>query len=296
MTNRDLDRLYARVPKEQRGLLQGFRATHPVQQMQIAGVDWEYISCGTGDTALLFLPGAFTRGDMWFHTILALEDTHRIIAPDSFTLQGVYRMDAVCDSLFDLLDAQGIGEAILIGLSAGGGVARAMLQKRPQRVAHLVLSHSGSMEARPGMQKQVSRLQRLVRLLPVSLTRRVLLQRTAGHIPPSSKWIEFHNAYFAEATRDVTKRMILGFLQSSLHWHRDFVFKPEIVQSWPGEMLILASEDDELTMASLAQVQARYPRARTHLFPEGGHHTFILYPEAYTAALGRFIAEVTGPR
>ena len=60
----------------------------------------------------------------------------------------------------------------------------------------------------------------------------------------------------------------------------------------PGSILILSSEDDALSRHSLEDLQARYPRARTELLEEGGHHAFIFFPEAYTAALRAFLDEV----
>ena len=70
---------------------------------------------------------------------------------------------------------------------------------------------------------------------------------------------------------------------------RSFVFKPEVLESWPGETLILSSKADKAAFASLGKLQAGYPRAQTHLFEEGGHHTFMFFPEAYTAALKEFV-------
>jgi len=60
----------------------------------------------------------------------------------------------------------------------------------------------------------------------------------------------------------------------------------------PGSILILSSEDDALSRHSLERLQARYPRARTALIKEGGHHAFIFFPKAYTAALRGFLDEV----
>jgi hypothetical protein len=47
---------------------------------------------------------------MWFNQILALEEDHRIIAPDAFALQGVFDMDLICDALVQSLDAEGVEE------------------------------------------------------------------------------------------------------------------------------------------------------------------------------------------
>jgi len=111
MTTADFDEVYAGVPVEQRQMLAQFRASHPYKELDIDGARWRYIACGQGDRALLFLPGGFLAADMWFYSILALEQDYRIVAPDAYTLQGTFAMDEVCQALLRILDAEGIDRA-----------------------------------------------------------------------------------------------------------------------------------------------------------------------------------------
>lgn len=124
------------------------------------------------------------------------------------------------------------------------------------------------------------------------------MKRTAGDLPSTSARIVFHNAYFKEAVSALTKGIFLGFLQTGAEVQRRFINKPEVLNSWPGETLILGSQDDQLAIRSLEEIQARFPRARTHLLPERGHHSFMLFPEAYTGALCALLedmrAEIAG--
>jgi pimeloyl-ACP methyl ester carboxylesterase len=289
MTTPAFDEIYARVPVEQKDLLQRFRTGHPYKELDVGGVSWRYIACGQGDKALLFIPGGFLAADMWFYSILALEHTYHIVAPDSYTLQGTFELDGVCSALVQILDAERIKKATIIGLSAGGGVAQYFLQEHPERVEHVVFSHCGILERDPEAQKALKRLLTLARLLPLWIIRRIVLQRTAGDLPTTSPWIEFHNAFFQEAASRFTKEMFLRFLQSGAEARQRFVPNPDVVESWRGEILILGSRDDEMAVRSLEKLQAHYPRARTHLFEEGGHHTFMLFPETYTATLSAFL-------
>lgn len=292
MLDSDFEQIYLGVPVEQKRLLQDFWASHSYRELDVNGARWRYIACGQGDEALLFLPGGFLRADMWFHPILTLEKTHRIIAPDSFTLQGTFVIADVCDAIVQIMDAEGVKKATAIGISAGGGVAQFLQQMHPERVEHLVLSHCGVIEG--GEEKRAKRTLWLVKMLPLFVTRWVLTRRTTGDVPLSSDWIVFHNAYFREASSRVNKEMFVHFIQASLEMRRGFVFKPEALESWPGEILILSSKDDQLSINSLEKLQARYPRARTHVFEQGGHHTFMFFPEAYTTALKTFLEEVGG--
>jgi pimeloyl-ACP methyl ester carboxylesterase len=285
--------IYSDVPADQREQLMIFRINHRYKELEVAGTLWRYISCGDGENALLFLPGGFLPADMWFHAILRLEDDYRIIAPDSFTLQGVYGMDSVCEALVRILDAEGVVKASAVGLSAGGGVAQYLVQEYPDRVEHLVFSHCSEIERDAGLEARLKRLLLLVKLMPLSIIRRILMKTTTGSVPPSSRWIAFHNAYFREANLNLTKEMIAGFLQESVELRKRFIFKPELSDAGPGEILILASSDDNVALASLAKLRARYPSARTHVFEQGGHHTFMFFPEAYTAVLKAFLDDVT---
>jgi len=285
----DFDQIYAQVPVEQRRLLQEFRAIHSYKELDVGGTRWRYIACGQGDKALLFLPGGFLAADMYFHAVLALEKTHRIIVPDSYTLQGTFHMDDVCSAIVHILDAEGVEKATVIGLSAGGGIAQYFIQEYPQRVEHLVLSHCGILERDAEAANRLKKMHSLVKILPLFVTRRIVMKMTAGDVPPSSKWIEFHNAYFREASSRITRTMFVRFLEGSMEVRRRFVFRPQVLESWAGETLILASKDDQAAYASLGKLQARYPSAQTHLFEEGGHHTFIFFPEAYSAVLKEFV-------
>jgi len=283
------DEIYENVPAEQKQLLQEFRANHPYRELDVDGTRWRYIACGQGDKALLFLPGGFLAADMYFHAVLALEKTHRIIVPDSYTLQGTFNMDDVCRAIVHILDAGGVGKATVIGLSAGGGIAQYLVHEYPERVEHLVLSHCGILERDAEAANKLKKMLTLVKILPLFITRRILMRMTAGDVPPSSTWIEFHNAYFREASSRINKTMFVRFLEGSMEVRRRFVFKPEVLESWAGETLLLASKDDQAAFASLGKLQARYPGAQTHLFEEGGHHTFMFFPEAYSAVLKEFV-------
>jgi len=290
----DTEEIYRDVPSAQRERLLTFRATHPYKRLTVHGATWRYVACGQGKRALLFLPGAFLKADMWFNQILALEEDYRIIAPDAYALQGVFDMDAVCDALVKSLDAEGVESATVIGISAGGGVAQVLLQMHPERVEHAVLSHCGVLEHSAEGEKKTRRILLLVKILPMFVLRRVLKTMTTGKTPSSSQWIAFHEAYMQEAIPHIERETYVRFLRSGLEARRRFTFDPQVLESWPGSILILSSKDDALSRHSLEKLQARYPRARTVLLKEGGHHAFLFFPHAYTAALRGFLDKVSG--
>lgn len=286
MSPQNPEYFYPHVPSAQTRQLLDFRAVHPLKFWRVAGVDWPYLACGQGPRAVLFLPGAFLRADMWFHAIRALETDFRVLAPDTNMLSGLSARQTL-DALPHLLDTEGVEKVAIVGFSAGGGLAQIFLQEHPDRVSEVVFSHTGIIEARPGAEAQLSRLAWLVRVLPLAVSRRVLLQKTSGNVPASSAWKAFHNAYFRESSAAITKDLLIRFLQNGLELRRDYRYQP-LPASWPGRIQILSSRDDAVTLPSLEKLIERYPGAQVHLFNEGGHHTFMLYPELYTASLKQF--------
>jgi len=117
---------------------------------------------------------------MWFNQILTLEEDYGIITPDAYTLPDVVDLDMVCDLLVRSLDAEGIERATVVGISAGGGVAQGLLQRHPERVEHVVLSHCDVLEHSAEGERTTRRILWLVRLLPMIVIRRVLKRMTAG--------------------------------------------------------------------------------------------------------------------
>ncbi|MGD2105207.1 MAG: hypothetical protein PVJ55_08875, partial [Anaerolineae bacterium] len=158
-----------------------------------------------------------------------------------------------------------------------------------ERVEHAVFSHCGVLEPSPEAESRTRRILGLVRILPLFVIRRVLKRMTTGETPSSSQWIAFHEAYIQEAIRNVDKSMVVRFLRSGLETRQRFTFQPEVLESWPGSIVILSSQDDALSRSSVEKLQARYPGAKTELLKEGGHHAFLFFPEAYSAALRRFL-------
>lgn len=282
------DSFYKDVPSGQHKQLEAFRATHPAKMLPVQGVEWPYLDCGNGKKTLLFLAGAFLRADMWFYSIGVLERYFHILAPDSNILSGLSARQAL-DALPHLLDSAGVEKVSLIGLSAGGGLAQLFLQEHPNRVEDVVLSHTGVIESQPGAERQIRRLVRWVKILPIGASRYLLSRRTSGTMPASSPWRAFHDAYFRESSTVISKALLILFLENAMQLRREAHEKSNAISSWRGRVLILGSEDDSVTIGSLEKLRRRYSDAPVSLFEKGGHHTFMLFPEQYTSALMNFL-------
>ncbi|HLS15357.1 MAG TPA: alpha/beta hydrolase [Beutenbergiaceae bacterium] len=102
----------------------------------------------TGNTPLVLLHGGAVNHRMWGPQLAAFSQ-RRLLAPDarghgaSSDATAPYRL---CDDVVGLLDALGIGQAVLVGISMGGGTAVDVALEHPDRVAGLVVGGTGSSE------------------------------------------------------------------------------------------------------------------------------------------------------
>jgi len=272
------------IPAHQTTLLCEFRAAHPYRQLQFEDWSWRYISAGNGERTLLLLPGAFVGAEMWIHLIMYLQERYRILAPDmpskSVTLA---EMNA---AFVKLLDGENINKAIVVGYSAGGGLAQAFVQAHPERVETLILSHCTPLSS--GTAHRLDRMAGLMRLMPLSFIRAVFKKRL-NRYPVISEWADFTRAFFAERIASLQKDDLLQFIRSGAEAARAFQLEPQALQNWRGRILLLSSKDDATTFPRIGEMQARYPSAQMHLFERGGHHIVLLFPDIYDSVLTNFL-------
>jgi 4,5:9,10-diseco-3-hydroxy-5,9,17-trioxoandrosta-1(10),2-diene-4-oate hydrolase len=265
-------------------LLRDFRVAHPYRQLEFENCSWRYICAGNGNRTLLLLPGAFIGAEMWIHLIASLQDRYRIIAldnpPRDLTLIG---MNTV---LLKLLDIENIQRMTLVGYSAGGGLAQAFMQSHSERVEDLILSHCTPLNSDAA--HRLNRMAGIMRLMPLSFIR-ALFKKRSSRYPAASEWADFTRAIFTERIVTLTKEDLLQFMQSGIEITRTFKFESQALQNWQGGILLISSKDDATTFPRLDGMQVRYPSAQTHIFEQGGHHTVLLFPDAYNSIVVDFL-------
>ena len=272
------------ITAHQMTMLRDFRAAHPYQHLDFEDWSWRYIHSGNGKHSLLLLPGAFIGAEMWLHLITALENRYRIIVPDMPSK--ALTLEETKLAFLKLLDRENVNKAIIIGYSAGGGLAQAFAQDHPERVEALILSHCTPLSSETA--HRMERLIRIVKFLPVLVIRAIFRRRSKDY-SSTSKWADFTRALFAEKIAALTKVDVVQFLDAGVETARSFQFDPK---GWRRKTLLLSSKDDATTFKRLSVMQARYPAAQTHVFEQGGHHTLLLFPEIYNTTLSNFLDEL----
>lgn len=97
---------------------------------------------------LVLIHGFAEDSGIWTSQMVYLKEKYRLIVPDlpgsgrSSVLPGETSMEEMANGIAAILDAEGIGQAILVGHSMGGYIALAFVEEYPDRVRAFGLFHS----------------------------------------------------------------------------------------------------------------------------------------------------------
>ena len=229
---------------------------------------------------------------MWRGQIEALQNEHRVVAPD---LRGFGQSPGwddetpaiafMADDVAALLDELGITEPItLCGLSMGGYVALAFAQKYPQRLRALVLADTQAAaddeagrvqrDANIAFTREHTPLQVIERVLP-----RMVSETTKQQRPDALENV----ANIASA--QTTQGIITG-----LQALRD---RPDRSIELPGiaaPTLIIVGRDDGITPPDAARKMAdAIPNAQLQIIEGAGHLSNLEMPEEFNEVLLKFL-------
>lgn len=115
---------------------------------RIAWVETSSRQVPASASPLVLLHGGAVDHRMWSPQQHAFPE-RRVLAPDARGHGGSSDADRpyrLADDVVNLLDALGIGKAVLVGVSMGGGTAVDVALEHPSRVAGLVISGTGTSE------------------------------------------------------------------------------------------------------------------------------------------------------
>ncbi|MGH2606499.1 MAG: alpha/beta fold hydrolase [Anaerolineales bacterium] len=253
-----------------------FRAAHPTRQLVHRGVEWHFYAGGMGTQSVLLLTGALGLAEFAFQQILLLEGKFRVLAPD---YPPVGSLADLCGGLVRLLSEEHIPGVHVVGGSFGGVLAQALVRQASERVASVVLSHTGAPDGR--RRRGVA----LFALLPVSVLRTFLRARLGPTLAAADP---FWRRHFESAVGRLSKADILSRLRIQAEFGAAR-YRPEDLARWPGRVLILEAEDDPLFAPTARErLRALYPTAQVHQFQGTGHAAAIQHPKEYTAVVTRF--------
>ena len=258
--------------------LQSFRATHPVRELEHRGTHWRYLRGGAGEPAVLALTGALGVAELGFEVMRALERRFTVVAPDYPALADAA---GFLDGLLAILDRERIAKAVLHGGSFGGLLVQRMVERAPDRVEAIVLSHTGLVEK--------ARIPRwalaLSDALPESWFRALLARRFGPLIAPADE-------FWKDWVKETLDRLGKPAMMARFRLARSLaLLEPGPTSNgWGGPALVVESDNDPAVRASQrGALTSRFPQARVHRFSGTGHIASVLDPEGYATIIGGFI-------
>jgi pimeloyl-ACP methyl ester carboxylesterase len=269
--------------------LRKFRAAHPCRYLTIGGIRWEYIASGGGAKTLLLLPGGMRIAESAFGYIELFEGKYRVLTP---TYPPLADMAGLTDGIAAVLDAENAPRVSILSQSAGGIVAQVFAQRHAARVEKMVLCGTSTLEA-PGWKTWIlgaynGIIPRLSEKMAVRLYRN-MIQSVMG-IPESQKpfWREYLEELFS--TR-LTKADVISHFRTGDDAIRKYGYGQPGVIPWPGEVLVLAGENDPVCRDGDRKAMAAfYPRAKVQWIPKAGHMPALSRPEEFRAAVEGFLS------
>jgi pimeloyl-ACP methyl ester carboxylesterase len=259
-----------------------FLAAHPPRQLTIAGARWELIEAGSGPVVAL-LPGGFGVAATSFQYVAGLSCDHRAIAltyPPNLD-----RIADLADGVAEVLNACGAARAHVVGGSASGAVAQALVRRHPGLVATLVLAQTGP--PRPGRAGLALACAALCDRIPAPLALALLRAAMLAFLPRPSASHAFWRWHFAAVAAAGGRAELAARFRALADYDHSYRFAPGDLAGWPGRVVILEAARDGLLPASeRAALRALYPGAAVELIA-GGHNASVTDPGPQLAALRR---------
>ncbi len=201
------------------------------------------------------------------------------LAPHALTRPEIARY------LWGALDALGVDEAHVVGLSMGGVVALEMRRQQPARLRSLVLADTFARH--PDADLFVARAEHVVATLSMA---EFADSRAPLVLRPNAP---------AELVRAVRENMS-RIDQRSYRWATVAVWTADYLDDLARVQtptLVLVGEHDALTPRALSEeLAAGIAGARLICLPDAGHLSNVDQPDAFNRAVGELIEEVEGTR
>jgi len=260
-------------------------------KIRVNSIDLAYDDHGIGQP-VIFLHAFPLNRSMWEGQMMALlnEQKFRLVALDwrgfgeSDIDANVSTMEMFADDVVGMMDALGMEQAVLCGLSMGGYAAFAFLRKYPQRVKALIFA-----DTRPAADTDESKANR----------EKLAQLADAEDIDAIADWqvplllaehTRQHHAEVEVRVRhmiDVATPLGIAAAARGMAQRAD---STELLAHITCPTLVLVGEQDVLTPPDVAQTYASLiSGAQFVVLPRAGHLSSLEQPEAFFEAIRNFL-------
>jgi 3-oxoadipate enol-lactonase len=258
----------------------------------VDGVSIFFHDEGQGEP-LVLIHGFPLTSDLFQPQRAALSHRFRVITPDlrgmgrSDTLPDAsdYSMATYADDIVALLDALGIGQAVVGGMSMGGYVVLALLRRHPERVKGAILlntrANADSDEGRAGRYKMIEQAQdEGVGTIADAMLPKMLTEQTRVERPELA-------AFVREMMAGVPVAGIVGAL-SAMAARPD---STDLLSRIAVPALIIVGSADNVTPPSAAEaMQAAIPDAQLVVIDGAAHAANLERPDEVNRAIEQWMA------
>lgn len=244
---------------------------------------------------LLLIHGFPLDHTLWQPNMEALEHVAQVMAPDLLAFESaeavpeVLTMEHLADQLKAQLDANGIQRTVLCGLSMGGYVALAFLERWPERVSGIILCNTRSIvdteEAKEG--REATALDVLAKgseVIARAMVPKLLSEKTRSTVPELAKTVE------AMIARQRPEAIAAASRGMALRPDRTHVLRESDTPT-----LIITGENDALMPLATSEAMATAaPRSTLVVLPEAGHLSNMEAPDGFNSAVVDLLRTLSG--
>jgi len=267
----------------------------PTRRVSAAGAEFVYRDLGSGELPpLVALTHLGANLDSWDPEVVdPLAEERRLILLGYRGVggsTGVVRtsFDDAAEDVIAVIRALGLGRVDLLGLSMGGMVAQAVLERAPELVDRVILAGTGP-EGGPGLTSLTGVMVRSILRGVVTATDPTALlffTRTAGGRRAAEEYAARLKRRRSDRDTAVTLGVFRAQLRAVAQWGRRTV--PSGRFSAPA--LILHGDSDRMVpLANVAELPARFRDSQTRVFPDSGHGVVPQNRRAVTEAARLFL-------
>lgn len=228
---------------------------------------------------------------MWEPQLVLAGRGWRVIAPQLRGFGGgagdppASSVDDYAGDIVDLLDALHVEEAVIGGLSMGGYVAFALFRLAPRYVRGMVLADTRPQADSPEAIEGRRQMQQLVADKGTPAVADAMLPRLLGAT------IGSHRPEIERRVRSLIEASPPGAIAGAIAAMMSRPDSTPLLGAIRCPTLVLAGEEDVITPPAVAEATARaIAGAELAIVPGAGHLSNLEQPEAFTAALARFLA------